>query len=122
MKSSITIIHQTLSYPSEIVRLPVRYEVEEDLLIQAPMVYCAIDIPREHIPAWLNPVPMDTTYFCQEGMHMILYNIGELRNREAIEFCKKLYLSIMQRERLTENYAGNAAPSLMLSAGSMTQA
>jgi hypothetical protein len=98
MHSTITITHQPLNNPREFCLLPVRYQVEDDALINAPIIYCAIDIPREHIPGWLNPVPMETTYFCQNGMHMVLYNIGDVINADAREFCSKLYLAIMQAE------------------------
>ena len=112
MERVITIIYQTLCNPREICRLPVRYELEQDPLIDAPVVYCAIDIPREHIPVWLNPVSMENTYFCLNGMHMILYNIGDVISRDAREFCSKLYLSIMQKERGTVDSASLAFSSV----------
>lgn len=99
MRDTITITHQALNNPRELCRLPVRYEVEDDALIEAPIVYCAIDVPREHIPSWLNPTPMETTYFCLDGMHMVLYNIGDIVNADARAFCSKLYLAIMQAEQ-----------------------
>jgi hypothetical protein len=98
MRDTITITHQALNKSREYCRLPVRYSIEQDALIDAPMVYCLIDVPREHIPAWLNPASMETTYFCLDGMHMILYNVGTIDNADARAFCSKLYLAIMMAE------------------------
>lgn len=118
MNNFITVTHQTLNSPREFCRIPVRYEIENDPLIQAPVVYCALDIPREHIPAWLNPVPMETTYFCHNGMHMILYNIGDVVSNDAREFCSKLYLSIMHAERSAD--LAEMAPSLPIALAALS--
>jgi hypothetical protein len=115
MRDTITITHQAINNPREFYRLPVRYEVEDDALINAPIVYCAIDVPREHIPYWLNPEPMETTYFCLDGMHMILYNIGDIINADARAFCSKLYLAIMSAEREKHKPGTDASPGLLFS-------
>jgi hypothetical protein len=114
MRDTITITHQAVNSSREFCRLPVRYSIEQDALIDAPVVYCLIDVPREHIPSWLNPVSMERTYFCMDGMHMILYNVDSIDNADARAFCAKLYLAIMMTERQKIS-AGKTAESELLS-------
>jgi len=114
MRDTITITHQAVNNTREFCRLPVRYSIEQDALIDTSVVHCLIDVPREHIPSWLNPVSMERTYFCMDGMHMILYNIDTIDNADARAFCCKLYLAIMMAESKKLS-AGKEAESRTLS-------
>jgi hypothetical protein len=101
VENHITITHQPLSNPHQFCRLPVLYQVEKDAEINAPVVHCAVDIPREYIPAWLHPMPMGTTHYSSDGMHMVLYNLGDVVTVDAVAFCRKLYTEVMVKEKLT---------------------
>jgi len=98
MDSSISITHQPISNPHEICRLPVRYQVETDPELNTPVVYCAIDIPREFIPAWLCPAPLEVTYFTENGSRMMLYNTAKNLTKDAVEFFSKVFRAVMREE------------------------
>lgn len=99
MINIVTITHQVLSLPKQFCRLPVRYMMQQNEESQEPVIHCAIDVPREYIPTWLHPEPMKTTAFDQSGMHMVLYNLGEVITADARIFLRKLYDEVMKIQR-----------------------
>ncbi len=109
MDSCVTITYQALSGDRAYCRLPVRYTVEDDVILNAPVIHCAIDIPREYIPAWLHPQPLETSYYSEDRMHLVMYNIGDVVTTDARAFCRKIYSAVMQAENELRVVPGLAA-------------
>lgn len=98
MDSSVSITHQCISNPREICRLPVRYQIETDPVLNTPVVCCAIDIPREFIPEWLCPAPLEVNTFKENGSNMKLYNTAKDLTKDAIAFFSKVFQVVMGEE------------------------
>jgi hypothetical protein len=109
MDSSVSITHQRISNPREICRLPVRYQVETDPVMNVPVVRCAIDLPREIIPDWLCPAPLQVNSFQENGSNMVLYNTAKDLTKDAIEFFSKVFKAVMREERERRNRRAQAA-------------
>lgn len=109
MDRSVSITHQRISNPREICRLPVRYQIETDPEENTPIVCCAIDLPREFIPEWLCPAPLQVNAFKENGSNMMLYNTAKDLTKDAIEFFSKVFRAVMREERERRNRRAQAA-------------
>lgn len=109
MDSSVSITHQRISNPREICRIPVRYQLETDPEMDTPVVLCAIDIPREFIPDWLCPAPLEVNAFKENGSNMKLYNTAKVLTKDAIEFFSKVFRAVMKEEKERRTRPAQAA-------------
>ncbi|MBS1616046.1 MAG: hypothetical protein JST06_08020 [Bacteroidetes bacterium] len=109
MESSVSITHQCISNPREICRLPVLYQIEIDPVLHTPIVCCAIDIPREFIPEWLCPAPLQVHTFKENGSNMKLYNTAKVLTNDAIAFFSKVFQVVMGEEKERMKRSNQAA-------------